>query len=61
MNLKILIGLKKYHVYRMDWDEKEIKLYVDDELRNSIKVEEFLNEDGSIVFTILNICGSIWL
>lgn len=42
--------IKKYHVYRMDWDEKEIKLYVDDELRNSIKVEEFLNEDGSIVF-----------
>lgn len=42
--------IKKYHVYRMDWDEKEIKLYVDNELRNSIKVEEFLNEDGSIVF-----------
>ena len=36
--------IKKYHVYRMDWDEKEIKLYVDDELRNSIKVEEFLNQ-----------------
>lgn len=42
--------IKKYHVYRMDWDEKEIKLYVDDDLRNSLKIEEFKNADGSIAF-----------
>lgn len=42
--------IKKYHIYRMDWDEKEIKLYVDDDLRNSLKIEEFKNADGSIAF-----------
>lgn len=40
----------KYHVYRMDWDEEEIKLYVDDELRNSIKISEFRNWDGTVAF-----------
>lgn len=42
--------IKKYHVWRMDWDEEEIKLYLDDELRNSIKIKEFRNGDGSIAF-----------
>lgn len=42
--------IKKYHIYRMDWDEKEIKLYVDDDLRNSMKIEDFKNADGSIAF-----------
>lgn len=42
--------IKKYHIYRMDWDEKEIKLYVDDDLRNSVKIEDFKNADGSIAF-----------
>lgn len=42
--------IKKYHVWRMDWDDEEIKLYVDDELRNSIKIKEFRNGDGSIAF-----------
>jgi beta-glucanase (GH16 family) len=40
----------KYHVYRMDWDEEEIKLYVDNELRNSIKINEFRNWDGTVAF-----------
>ena len=42
--------VNKYHVYRMDWDEKEIKLYVDDELKNQIDINDFRNEDGSICF-----------
>ncbi|MDE5551182.1 MAG: family 16 glycosylhydrolase, partial [Bacteroidaceae bacterium] len=42
--------LKKYHVWRMDWDEDSISLYVDDELRNRINIKEFRNLDGSIAF-----------
>lgn len=42
--------ISKYHIYRMDWDEQEIKLYVDDDLRNSVKIDEFKNQDGSITF-----------
>lgn len=42
--------MNKYHVYRMDWDEESIALYVDDELRNWINIDEFRNGDGSIAF-----------
>lgn len=42
--------INKYHVYRMDWDEETIALYVDNELRNFIKINEFKNGDGSIAF-----------
>lgn len=42
--------INKYHVYRMDWDEERISLYVDDVLRNSIKISDFRNFDGSIAF-----------
>jgi len=42
--------LKKYHVWRMDWDEEKITLFVDNEARNSIKIKEFRNGDGSIAF-----------
>ncbi len=34
---------EKFHVWRMDWDEKEIKLYVDDELLNEVKLSETVN------------------
>ena len=37
---------KKFHVWRMDWDEKAIKLYVDDELLNSVNLAETVNRDG---------------
>ena len=30
----------------MDWDEKAIKLYVDDELLNSVNLAETVNRDG---------------
>ena len=33
----------KFHIWRMDWDEKSIKLYVDDFLLNSIDLEKTYN------------------
>ncbi|WP_221390398.1 family 16 glycosylhydrolase [Dyadobacter sp. NIV53] len=36
----------KYHIWRMDWDEKSIKLYVDDSLMNSIDLEKTYNAKG---------------
>lgn len=33
----------KYHIWRMDWDEKNISLYVDDELLNSVDLEKTYN------------------
>lgn len=33
----------KFHVWRMDWDEKAIKLYLDDELLNEIPLSETVN------------------
>ena len=37
---------KKFHVWRMDWDEKSIKLYVDDLLLNSIDLEKTYNANS---------------
>lgn len=34
---------EKFHIWRMDWDEKEIKLYVDDLLLNTIDLSQTLN------------------
>ena len=36
---------KKFHVWRMDWDDKSIKLYVDDLLLNSTDLKDTVNED----------------
>lgn len=33
----------KFHVWRMDWDEKYIRLYLDDELLNEVSLEETYN------------------
>ena len=33
----------KFHVWRMDWDETAIKLYLDDELLNEIPLSETIN------------------
>ncbi|GAB4033186.1 glycoside hydrolase family 16 protein [Spirosoma jeollabukense] len=38
---------KKFHVWRMDWDEKAIKLYVDDQLLNEVPLSETTNQDGT--------------
>jgi len=33
----------KFHVWRMDWDKDNIKLYVDDELLNTIELSKTIN------------------
>jgi beta-glucanase (GH16 family) len=42
----------RFHVWRMDWDEDSIKLYVDNELLNSVSLKETFNErrDGANPF-----------
>lgn len=37
----------KYHIWRMDWDEEAIRLYLDDELLNETLLSETIN--GSLV------------
>ncbi|HEY0867155.1 MAG TPA: glycoside hydrolase family 16 protein [Fimbriimonas sp.] len=42
----------KFHVWRMDWDEKEIRLYVDEHLLNTIDLTKTVNtsQDGANPF-----------
>ena len=35
----------KFHVWRMDWDKDFIKLYLDDELLNTIELKKTINND----------------
>lgn len=37
----------QFHVWRMDWDDKAIALYVDDQLLNRVELEKLQNKDGS--------------
>lgn len=37
----------EFHVWRMDWDETAVSLYVDDELLNRVLLSETINQDGS--------------
>lgn len=37
----------RFHVWRMDWDEEAIALYVDDVLLNKTPLEKLVNKDGS--------------
>ncbi len=37
----------KFHVWRMDWDETAIELYVDDSLMNKVQLDSLVNRDGS--------------
>ncbi|MDR8393990.1 glycoside hydrolase family 16 protein [Aliifodinibius sp. S!AR15-10] len=37
---------EKYHIWKMDWTEDYIKLYLDGELLNEIDLSETLNPDG---------------
>ncbi|WP_044165930.1 family 16 glycosylhydrolase, partial [Bacteroides reticulotermitis] len=44
----------KFHIWRMDWDEEAIKLYLDDELLNEIPLSQTVNGsigEGSNPFT----------
>lgn len=43
--------VKKFHVWRMDWTQEGIQLFLDDELLNSQAVPTALNPDGSNGFT----------
>ena len=38
---------QQFHVWRMDCDESAIKLYVDDQLLNEVKLTDTINGDGS--------------
>ncbi|MES2981189.1 MAG: glycoside hydrolase family 16 protein [Verrucomicrobiota bacterium] len=38
--------IDKFHVWRMDWDEKVINLYVDDKLLNAIDLTKTINPDN---------------
>jgi beta-glucanase (GH16 family) len=42
--------VKKFHVWRMDWDKDSIKLFIDDELINSVSLKDAVNFDGSKPF-----------
>lgn len=37
----------KFHIWRMDWDEESIALYVDDLLLNKVPLSKLTNKDGS--------------
>jgi beta-glucanase (GH16 family) len=37
----------KFNIWRMDWDEKAISLYVDNELINHVDQSQLINGDGS--------------
>ncbi|MEP7231909.1 MAG: glycoside hydrolase family 16 protein [Ginsengibacter sp.] len=37
----------QFHVWRMDWDENEIALYLDDQLLNKVVLNKLVNKDGS--------------
>jgi beta-glucanase (GH16 family) len=41
------IWSSKFHVWRMDWTEERIALFVDDSLLNEMPVEALVNKDGS--------------
>jgi beta-glucanase (GH16 family) len=40
---------KKFHVWRMLWDERSIRLSVDDVWMNDVDLEQTVNQDGSAV------------
>ena len=37
---------EKFHIWRMDWDSESIRLYLDDQLLNTIDTTKTLNPDG---------------
>jgi beta-glucanase (GH16 family) len=40
-----------FHVWRMDWDDQKIDLYVDGRLLNTTTLSSMLNPDGTSPFT----------
>lgn len=51
--------LDKFHIWRMDWDEKAIRLYLDDELLNEIPLSTTIN--GAIGNSSNAFTGSMYL
>ena len=37
----------KFHIWRMDWDENALALFVDDVLLNKMELSRLVNKDGS--------------
>ena len=37
----------EFHIWRMDWDDKGIALYMDDQLLNKVALNELVNKDGT--------------
>ena len=37
----------QFHIWRMDWDENSITLYLDDLLMNKVELSKLVNKDGS--------------
>ncbi|MBX2924932.1 MAG: glycoside hydrolase family 16 protein [Chitinophagaceae bacterium] len=38
---------EQFHIWRMDWTEEYVALYVDDSLLNKVAVDKLVNKDGS--------------
>lgn len=38
---------KQFHIWRMNWDENAIALFVDDKLLNKVELKDLVNQDGS--------------
>lgn len=39
---------EKFHVWKMEWDEQEIRLYLDDELLNTTDLKQAINYQGKL-------------
>ena len=37
---------KEFHIWRMDWDQDSIELYMDDKLLNSTRLSDTINQDA---------------
>jgi beta-glucanase (GH16 family) len=38
---------RQFHIWRMDWDEHAIAIYLDDQLLNKVPLDKLTNKDGS--------------
>jgi beta-glucanase (GH16 family) len=43
--------VKKFHIWRMDWNKDSINLYLDDVLLNTCLLNQTINADGTNPFT----------
>lgn len=39
---------QKFHIWRMDWDAAEIKIYLDDQLLNTVDLSKTINQRGNV-------------